>query len=358
MPKDLRGKIDDIYERLGWHVMRRVLGGACGITAISREAFKEKFVEQAIVDSDIHQLVDDCWENLVIAGKRISEIYNYEEDENSLNAIVESLESAKLSKSIFNQHFPTAVNPDALSQLDGQLYLCNIEEIETHGSELLLATICRKAYYTAQTELQDELLSDEGRDRIKNGAQLICKERKATQCFHTLIVDKKRKLLILSADMSVLPKPEAVKELHILKKYAGSLKGSSTGPALNLFSAIEPLYTKHCGRITGVDFLTADGNPSHLAANGSNDRCLKTDSYHRAGESATGVLTKYKLKKVWDLIVNEDISIPVSLELHGRSKDVYTGGPVSLALIENCPTIEEKVYAINKLLEVLQPADT
>ncbi|HFP0403225.1 TPA: hypothetical protein ACHK8Z_004766, partial [Escherichia coli] len=98
-----------------------------------------------------------------------------------------------------------------------------------------------------------------------------------------------------------------------IKKEAGVILNNP----LELFGSIQDLYEKVDGRISHVSFITSDGNTSSLKLKPS-QKCLRQDVYHHSGESASPILTKFKLGKIWDLPQSSSHILSVELILPGK----------------------------------------
>lgn len=353
MSEVLSAKLDDIYQCIGWPILRTVLGEQIGITANGMDKFKHRLSEKLLEDANIENKVDVFWQNLIYGGNKLIRIYKFPDtDAVSLNAIDEYLKSQKRDTSAFWYSYPYALEDAILENQDCELHFSSYDQQVAYTRAFKSALFVSKAYYTSTTDLSPEHLSDTGKLLLENGAELVCKQRLVTQCNHSITLDIQRNMLILAVDTSVLPASEANSQMSLLRAFIDIPQIEWPAP-LSLFGAIQKLYQSVDGRIAMMSFITPDGNGSELSLK-RGQKCLKQDSYHHGGEIAAGVLTMFKIKKLWDLATTQTRSTPIGLALFGK-KVMLDSASVKLvdAELSNCLSFEHTILLVDKLMDAL-----
>ncbi|WP_188009239.1 hypothetical protein [Grimontia hollisae] len=352
MSDQLVNSVDSIYERIGFPTMRTTLGSICGITATGRDPFKSKLRSQLSSDETLERKVNDYWLNLLLGGQRLASIYPSIGIEN-LVQIDSFFTSAEKDQSEFSKKYPQILSESELLEADSDLHFCEYREDAQSGIKTAIFT--NKAYFTSTEELDASKLNDDGKELKQQGAEILCKQRIVTQCFHTVKIDLERKLLISTVDMSKLPRSEAASQRGKINSFLRRELNISIGSAKNLFPAVDKLYQQADGRVSLLSFLTSDGNADTLKLpHKFSKKCIKLDNYHKAGEEATKVITKYRIGKLWDISYGEDMSIAVGLTLPGLRNMLDTTAPLHELITENCTNFQETMFVINKLLSALE----
>jgi len=160
-----------------------------------------------------------------------------------------------------------------------------------------------------------------------------------------------RGLLFVSIDLSLLPKSEATIQIATVNRFLSETVQISLGNRTNVFSSISNLYDENEGRVHLVSFLTADGNADTIKLpNVSSTSCVKDDSYHAAGESATRVLSKYRVTKFWYAESGEESTHDIGASVHGTKNMLTTLGPLKEFTTENCTNLKEVMYVTDKVV--------
>ncbi len=346
-------KINVIYDRIGWNTLRSQLGGTIGVTAISRREFTDRAVNKSRQDVSIAKSVDDFWTNLIIGGSRFIRVYELENAE--VKKVHDWLSSTSITNNAFTNKFPYPLDASQLESLELENNLMELIHFDAADNSTNRAggLFCSKAYYTTSMELDSNYLSDDGKELLNNGGEIIMRKRHVTQCFNLIYCDLDTNQIWLAIDGSVLPRTEASPQFASLRRLVLEGSGVELDHAVNLMPAVDELYTRADGRITSMGFITPDGNTSNIKLKRSQD-CLRQDVYHRGGEDAAKILAKFRLGKAWEIQTDAQKPNPVAIELPGRRAMLDN---VDDRLIEvhtfNCLDFKDLSFLINKTLDTL-----
>ncbi|NOH19110.1 hypothetical protein [Vibrio cyclitrophicus] len=345
-------KFELLVARLGFAVTRKLLSEKLGFSARGVEPFRDKINEKLVADPSITQKIDDVWRDVVFGGDRSVKLFKSISDV-KLGLIdrffTNSLaQMSPTSLHSFQEAYPFPVDEIALESCDSELVLCDylIQEI-TPTRVVKCAILCNKAHYTKTEPVSRAQLSSSGQVAIPEGAELFCRKRVSTQCFHAIILDMSTNNVFVAVDVSALPSAEAGIEFNNLHSYLRDTVQANLVTDTNLFRAISHLYDEDDGgRIHSVSFVTDDGNTDFIKLPTlSSQSCIKEDNYHQAGENAASVLSKYKLTKLWDLG-----DVPVGVELNGRKAMLLGSGSLNKLTTHNCTKLTDNIYVLDKVL--------
>lgn len=353
MPLDVESTIKNINARIGWRMTRNLLGKECGITALGPGLFIERAVNQSSKDVSISSKIDKFWRHLIYSGDRLIKIYPLNPVE--MSKVQSALLNHKADNSSFNQSFPVPISTSELAVADQNLHFAEASSFIYDSHNVISSALLSKAYYTEIIELDGSHLSDAGLELKANGGQIKCKQRQMTQCFHNVFLVPSAQILIMSLDLSSLPRSESSSQQVLLEAFIRKIAKIKLPKPINLFPAVSDLYEKPDGRISSITFLTGDGNGSTLKLK-PGQSCLKGDKYHKGGVSAGSVLTKYKIAKTWDIPMSGNSLASIELTLPG--KRVMLDDPkkhLHDATISNCPTVECLLFTVKRLMASLPP---
>lgn len=354
MQEQSRNTLKDITKRIGWTKVKKLLGGELGVTATGLNPFMERLTQLSEQDEsrDVGGMISALWHNLMLSGTRLVKLYRLEEQ--SLLQIQTSLAMQVQDQSIFCQNYPLPLSREQLLSADTDLHYTETVSSIVNERQIETTIVTAKAYYTEVIELDATHLSDAGLELRANGGEIKCKTREITQCFNTIMVMPSQGVLALTIDLSVLPRAESERQQFIVEQFVRSVTGVNLPIPLDLFALVQEMYEQLDGRVSQVAFLTSDGNVSALKLK-PGQNCLRNDSYHHGGETASPILTKYKLGKIWDLVNTP--SNPLSVELVLPGKRAMIDKPNSHlydAIIDRCTTIEQLSFVIDKMLFSLE----
>ncbi|MCX9456693.1 hypothetical protein GOU96_06155 [Vibrio sp. R-1] len=343
-------KFELLVTRLSFSVARKLLSDSLGFSAQGIEPFKQKISDRLATDPSISVKIDDIWMDVVFGGNRQITIYKDVSNTkfNSLDSHFSTL-AAGLTQSNhpYVTNYPFPVDESTLSSCNTDLIFCHYSTMPVvNGRTIKCAVFSNKAYFTKTEPLQRSQLSAAGLAQISQDAQLFCKRRVSTQCFHAVILDSQNNNVYIAIDISALPSAEGSLEFHKLRSYLLGQASVNLVQGENLFRAISSLYDESDGRIHSVSFVTEDGNtdsiklPS-LASGG----CIKNDNYHAAGENAASTLAKFRIIKLWDIG-----DMTVAAELHGKRAMLLNNGRLEKVIIHNGTKLSEIIYVLDKVL--------
>ncbi|MCU6326091.1 hypothetical protein KSU19_00365 [Enterobacter quasiroggenkampii] len=355
----------DITERLGWTSTKKILGQEFGVTAVGLAPFVERLAglrEDDGREVDVDGVVDTLWRKLLLSGTRLVKLYNLDQD--ILLQIQSSLSSQEPDQSEFCVSYPIPLSKEQLYGADTDLHyvetvtslISTAYDIENpNGSleqnvQIETTILTSKAYYTDIIELDASHLSEAGLELRSNGGEIKCKTRDVTQCFNTVMVIPAHNILALTVDLSVMPRSESERQQYLVEQFIRAVTGVTLPPPIDLFCLVQEMYEQRDGRVSEMSFITSDGNVSSLKLK-PGQSCLRSDSYHHGGESASPILTKYKLGKLWDLRQSASLTLPVELVLPGKRAMIdKPNSHLYDAVIDRCSNIEQVYFVIGKML--------
>ncbi|MGJ7468801.1 hypothetical protein [Kosakonia cowanii] len=344
----------DITERLGWKTVKKLLGPKFGLTAVGLDPFINR-LEQVTDDEGIKNIegvVNTVWQDLVLSGTRLVKLYRIEPK--ILLKIQSSLAAQHQDQSIFTQAYPIPLSREQLLVADSDIHYLETVTNVVNDKQIDTTIVTSKAFYTDIIELDASHLSDAGLQLQANGGEIKCKTRDVTQCFNTIMVIPSESLLVLTVDLSVLPRSESERQQYLVDQYVRSVTGITLPAPLDLFSLVQEMYEQIDGRISEISFLTSDGNASSLKLK-PGQSCLRTDSYHHGGETASPILTKYKLGKIWDLEQAPAQFLSVELILPGKRAMIdKPNSHLYDAVVDKCSSIDQISFVIKKMLDSLE----
>lgn len=340
-------KYDLLVRRLGFQTARKLLSAQFGFSAQGVDPFRDKIVEAMTTDATIEQKLDGIWDEVIFGGDRLIKVFK-EVSQAKFNRIRSHFSSLTPQNHVYVSNFPFPVTQDQLDACVSNLVFCDFSTIASDSNRVIeCAVICNKAYYSKTEKLSRNQLSPSGLALMTEGAEMFCRKRISTQCFHTIIFDNVNRNIYITVDVSALPNTEANYEFAKLRKYIRDVIGVQLVDVENLFPTISPLYNEtDGGRIHSISFVTDDNNSDTIKLPSlASPGCIKSDNYHRAGEIAASTLSKYRITKIWDL---HDATI--GAELNGRRAMLYTVGPLELLKVHNCTKLKDNIFVIDKIL--------
>lgn len=353
MAYSIQEKVALIVERVGFNVMRKTLGATLGIKARGVDDFQDKLAQAIQTDTTIAQKIDEYWSGSLSGGQRLIQVYSGIASSDLAKA-AQYIEDNVDSASVFMSSYPYPLRDSVLATQNTHLHLCDFLDLDgltENSNNIKCGVFANKAYYTKVDRLSSSDLSDDGLRLRESGAELFARKRVNSQSYNTIIVDLDRNLLFVSIDLSLLPKSEATIQIATVNRFLRETVQISLGNQTNVFSSISNLYDENEGRIHLVSFLTADGNADTIKLpNVSSTSCVKDDSYHAAGESATRILSKYRVTKFWDTESAEESTHDIGASVHGTKNMLTTLGPLKEFTTENCTSLKEVMYVIDKVI--------
>lgn len=306
-------KIRFIHSKLGWINTRKQLGSRLQITASGLAPFIAKAEEKVADKPAFANIIDSFFQKILLGGAHCVRVFSVSE---GTEPQIESIFSQAVEENEFTATYPLPLEKPELENAPMSVTLVEKQEIEFNDSSFPVNIYCNKAYFTSTDKLEPSFLNDDGIELLNDGALITCKKRHTVQCYSFVFYDKIKKQLILGVDVSQLPRAEVGKVFSSLVNHITPMYRIRLKTAQNYFSAVQPLYTNRDGFVTSVGFLTPDGNTSGMRAKKA-ESCLKVDSYHKGGEDAAKVLTKFRLTKAWK-IENDDTENFISISLPGN----------------------------------------
>lgn len=344
--------VRNINQRCGWRNTRKLLGSSLGVTALGLDPFIERLKEAVRTDSSLENIISNFWKDLVFSGERLITLYRLDEQE--MANVQNAMSTLSPDQSDFVRSYPTPLSKEELLACDTSLHFAETRTDLINEKQVETSIFLSKAFYTQIIELDATHLSDAGIELKANGGEIKCKTREVTQCYNSVMLIPSENLLVLTVDLSVLPRSESGHQKFLVEQFVRNSAKIHLARPIELFPAIQDMYEKVDGRISQMSFLTADGNSSALKLKPS-QQCLRADTYHHGGESASPILTKFKLGKIWD--ISQSASQTLSVELTLPGKRTMLDNPkqhLFEAILSNCNSIETVVFIINKLLKSIQ----
>lgn len=345
-------KLNVINGRVGFHNLRSTLGKQIGVTARGFDEFLNRAISKARTELSLEHVVDEFWKELLLSGKRFIRLNKLSVQDTQ--SIANFMTASKISSSAFTKYYPWPLDGASLATVTGTLQLVAIEAHQEMALNFLTATFCKRTFITVENVLPEDYFNDDGKDFRNSVDTIFYRSRKPVQCFHSLMLDVTNRTLYINMDFNVLGKKELVIDIGLMVRLIESITGKKLGSSINLFPAIEPLYTQVDGRISHISFITGEGHPDKLSLHDKKEKCLRQDTYHKAGETAVSrLLQKFAISKVWD-IQYKDSSLPIELTLPGRRNMLDSTDILGDLIVSDCYSVQHVMFAIGKLLGALQ----
>ncbi|KZK65707.1 hypothetical protein A1L58_06360 [Shewanella baltica] len=350
----LNEKLNIINGRVGFHNIRSTLGKQIGVTARGINEFKTRAINKATKESSLEHVVDEFWKELLLSGKRFIRMNQLSVKDTQ--SIANFMKASIISPNDFTMSYPWPLDNASLTNVKGNLQLVAIETHQEMALEFLTATFCKKTFITVENVLPDNYFNDDGKDFRDSVDTIFYRSRTPVQCFHSLMLDVANQTLYISMDFNALRKKELVIDIGLMVRLVESIIGKKLGSSANLFPAIEPLYTQVDGRVSHISFITGEGHPDKLSLHDKKEKCLRHDTYHKAGETAvSNLLQKFAISKVWD-IHYKDSSLPIELTLPGRRTMLDSTDILGDLIVSDCYSVQHVMFVIGKLLDALKNA--
>lgn len=335
---------------MGWANTRKQLGNRLGITGLGLEPFIAKVESEVKANPALETEIDTFCNSLILGGSHCIRVFPISE---SMEQKVETLFSQNVIENEFSSTYPLPLENTELEAAPMSVTLVEKRELESDGVSLPVNVYCNKAYFTSTEKLEPSFLNEDGKELLDEGAEITCKKRHTVQCYNFIFYDKIEKQLVLGADVSQLPRTEVGKVFASLVHHIAPFLRIQLKYAENYFSAVQSLYTRDDGYVTSIGFLTPDGNTSGMRVKKA-ESCLKGDSYHKGGEDAAKVLTKFKLSKAWKVKTTEDSFNLISVILPGN-KFMLDNPKKKLDELctQNCLSLGEIIFLLNKVREAV-----
>jgi hypothetical protein len=192
-------------------------------------------------------------------------------------------------------------------------------------------------------------LSLTGQQKQNIDTTYTMKRKVRAQLFHVIYWCSNHSRLILSVDSNMLSSASTQDQLFFLRQNLMA-RGVDPGIAINVFGAIEPLYSSADGYVTKLGHVTTDGNPVRIPLK-SKQKCLKEDNYHQAGEGGGHVHAKFAVAKKWEFKVKDtNRTVDIEVGLIGTPKMLDTAQPLTDFSINKSKRLEDFSFAIDKIL--------
>lgn len=343
MELTLETKVKLINKRIGWKTMRSQLGKQLGVTAQGADLFINKILASSDKKIEYNNTIDAFWKNLVLGGAHYLRVFKLNEEQSKK---AENLFKLQIPDSSFNEIYPYPLQHEDLEKAPMVPTLVDKQTLTDADTSVHINIYCNKSFYTSIEDLESSFLTEEGRELRNSGAEITCKKRYTVQCYNFIAYDSIHNELLLCVDGSQLPRVEAKKEFAALFRLLPKELMLKLSDAINYFSCVENLYSTQDGYIQNVGFLTPDGGTSNMKIK-STGTCVRHDTYHKGGEDAAKILTKFKLTKAW-LVASTSNKISVFLPgtrfmLDDPSKKLDE------ICTKNCLGVHDTLFLLNKI---------
>ncbi|HDO1322528.1 TPA: hypothetical protein P2R03_004080 [Aeromonas veronii] len=347
-------KIQNIYDRIGWNITRGDLGSLLSVTSRSVEQFKARVTAVVEKNPDFEKIIDQYWYNLIYSGNKITKIYSFKGRRAELVEIKDYLYSSERRPNVsYWDAFPYPLDNSDLLACDNIQRFHSIKEYALDDRKVDVALFLSAEKYTATFDVEPSHLSESGRALLENSVEIIYRQRAVTQCYNVVIIDIENETLMLSVDFTKLPRTETSKQFAGLGRRIRR-SGISLGEPINLFPAISKLYSTDDGRISMVSFITSDGNASSLNLK-ADQTCLNSDAYHHGGEMASGIITNFKIEKLWNVELKGGNQGAIGVALLGKKAMLdMVSEKLSDAIIIDTTVLRHKMFIIDRLMEALE----
>lgn len=351
MPTSYGHRLDTLLDRFHFHFTKNQIKQVMETTARSREAFKSDVLAIISSSQSIQNKVDELGLLALQLNTRQVEVFSINEVR-TLNALGTFFTRVQpTTETLIIDAFPFPIEDSlALRGLrPGNVYPLLSDTI-TMGNDLYnRVVVCTVVDKEIEEPVPNDHLSQTGLQQQSSDTTYMMKRNVRTQLFHVIYWCARLSRLILSVDRNVLSVTVAQEQLFVLRNFLMG-NGVDPGNATNVFGAIEALYNLTDGYITKLGHVTTDGNPVRIPLKGQ-QKCLKEDHYHNAGEGGGYVHAKFAIAKKWEFLI-EDTSraIDVEIGLMGQPKMLDTAQPLTDFSINKVKRLEDFSFAIDKVL--------
>ncbi|MEY0949270.1 hypothetical protein AB7179_03615 [Providencia manganoxydans] len=347
-------QLDTLLERFNFYFVKSQVKQVVDIVSRSKDVLKADVLAIIGSNQNLKNKLNELGLLALQLDTRQVEVFNVTDTlvQAALKLLFNSIQQTNKSSIINAFPFPIE-NKTQLEKLKtGTIYPVK-SDVVTIGTDIYSRLIvCTVVDKEVEEPVLQSHLSQVGQQLLKSNTTFTMKKKIRTQLFHVVYWSEVSSKLILSVDRNVMSVYSCQDQLFVLRQFLMS-KGVDTGSAINVFGAIEPLYNTPDGYVTKIGHVTTDGNPVRIPLK-SQQKCLKSDHYHQAGENAGHVHAKFAVAKKWEFRIQDTTrTVNVEVGLMGQPKMLDTAQPLTDFAINKPMRLEDFHFAINKVLSLI-----
>ncbi|MBO1632289.1 hypothetical protein ACX1F1_17475 [Yersinia pseudotuberculosis] len=354
MPTSYEHQLNTLLERFNFHFTKSQIQQVIDTVSRSKDAFKADVLSVVHGNQDLQDKLDELGLLGLQLDTRQVEVFTISDA--TVKAALDSLFGTvqPTTEQLILDAFPFPIeNKTQLNQLrTGTVYPVKSDTVcigtDTYN-RLIICTVIDK-------EIEEPALpahlSQAGQQLLSVNTTFTMKRKVRIQLFHVIYWCAALSKLILSVDRNVMSISVCQDQLFILRQFLMA-KGIDSGRATNVFGAIEPLYNAADGYITKLGHVTTDGNPVRIPLK-SQQKCLKQDHYHQAGEGGGHVHAKFAVAKKWEFqVAGTSRVVDIEVSLMGQPKMLDTAQPLTDFSVNKSKRLEDFNFAIDKVLSLI-----
>jgi hypothetical protein len=354
MPTSYEHQLDTLLERFNFHFTKSQIKKVMPTTSRSKDGFKNDVLTVIAGNQDLKRKTNELGLLALQLDTRQVEVFNI-----TVNATKTALDSLfttvqLTTEALINDAFPFPIEDKSkLPALRTGTVYPILADTVAMGTDLYnRLVVCTVIDKEVEESVPAAHLSQTGQQHRNGDTTYTMKRQVRTQLFHVVYWCSDLSKLILSVDRNTLSLTVTQEQLFVLRRFLMA-KRVDPGTATNVFGVIEPLYNAADGYVTKLGHVTTDGNPVRIPLKG-NQKCLKEDHYHKAGESGGHVQAKFAVAKKWVFNIDDSSrTVDIEVGLMGRPKMLDTAQPLSDFSINKSKRLEDLSFAIDKVLSLV-----
>ncbi|WP_028867893.1 hypothetical protein [Psychromonas arctica] len=354
MPTSYEHQLDTLLERFNFHFTKNQIKEVIPITSRSKDLFKNDVLTVIADNQCLKSKINELGLLALQLDTRQVEIFDI--TVNATKSALDSLftEVQLTTEALINDAFPFPIEDKSkLTVLRAGTVYPILADTVAMGTDLYnRLVVCTVIDKEVEESVPVEHLSQTGLQHRNSHTTYTMKRQVRTQLFHAVYWCCNLSKLILSVDRNTLSLTVTQEQLFVLRRFLMA-KRVDPGIATNVFGVIEPLYNAADGYVTKLGHVTTDGNPVRIPLKG-NQKCLKEDHYHKAGEGGGHVQAKFAVAKKWVFKIDDSSrTVDIEVGLMGQPKMLDTAQPLSDFSINKSKRLEDLSFAIDKVLSLV-----
>lgn len=349
--------LDHCRQRIPWPVMRSILHANDLPVGQGWDASILKLIsyhgEGESQSSKVNGLEKAYFEHL-LAGEKAVRLYQVEPGK--VEELVLAFQDIELQDSIFLETFPYPLSEVRLKESNCGTSLVGIEAI---GEDFALV-FCTKRFVTERNELNLSDFREETRQDLSGYDEVIVVKHNIKQFFDIVVVRVNLGIIEVRIDLSggISADDQSLAFASIVAHFNDFASPFVGGGVVlrhlcNLFPLVSGLYESNEGRVCELGFTTDEASIK-LEKMRRKEYDLREETYHRAGKSAVGNITPYRLGICWTFQFSEDVETKPELLLPGHFRILSTHNQfLGEAIVAKCSGLDDFNFVIDKIITSL-----
>lgn len=354
MPTTYEHQLDTLLERFNFHFTKNQIKQVIDTVSRSKDGFKADVLAVVNGNQDLQDKLDELGLLGLQLDTRQVEVFSISDAavQTALDSLFGTLQPT--TEQLILDAFPFPIENKA--QLDrlrtGTVYPVKLDTVDMGANTYNRLVMCTVVDKEIEEPVLPAHLSQAGQQLLGLNTKFTLKRKVRTQLFHVIYWCSALSKLILSVDRNVMSLSVCQDQLFVLRRFL-MVNGVDSGQATNVFGAIEPLYNAVDGYVTKLGHVTTDGNPVRIPLK-SQQKCLKQDHYHQAGEGGGHVHAKFAVAKKWEFeIAGTSRVVDIEVGLMGQPKMLDTAQPLTDFSVNKAKRLEDFNFAIDKVLSLI-----